>query len=388
MNDRMNEIRGEMSEAGAKRYSRIKIRLSFADLAVTFAFISVLAFSGISRDIVAALKPFAADDYVLFMLFLLSVGTASGILGLPLDFYGSYIVEHRYGLSHQGILQWLGERCKSIGVGLVLGIPVALAFYYFLKAAGGLWWLYFGSLVFIIAVVLARIAPTVIYPLFYRFTPLQDEALARQLAELLDSHHILFRGIYTFNMSKDTRKANAGFTGIGRGKRIILSDTLIENFTPAEIRVIFAHELGHYLGRHISKNIILSGIVIFVTFFLCGRLYDTTLAAAGYAFVYDIAALPILLFYLSLFSLLVMPLTNIISRAYEREADLFALRIGRDRESFISSMEKLARLNLADMDPHPAIEFLFYGHPSIRKRIEFARAVEIQEPEMKSLPEK
>ncbi len=185
---------------------------------------------------------------------------------------------------------------------------------------------------------------------------------------------ISITGIYSFNLSKDTKKANAGFTGIGRSKRIILSDTLIEHFTPDEIAVIFAHEMGHYKKRHIVKSIVLGTVSIFLSFFLCGELYRLTLAHLGYINVYDIAAIPILFFYLTLFSLVTMPLSNALSRRYEREADRYALDATRDRDSFISSMEKLAELNLADRDPNQVTEFMFYSHPSIKKRIALARS--------------
>ena len=190
---------------------------------------------------------------------------------------------------------------------------------------------------------------------------------------------LAFRGIYTFNMSKKTRKANAGFTGIGRTRRIILSDTLVENFSPREIAVIFAHEMGHYKKRHILKNLVLGAAIIFLSLRLCGYVYSATISAMGYGRIHDVAALPVLLLYLSLFSLAIMPMTNAISRRYEVQADTFALETTGDRESFITSMEKLAEQNLADRNPHPVEEFVFYSHPSIGRRVAFARGYKLPE---------
>ncbi len=362
-----------LSRENAKRYNTLKIRIAVIDLAVSAAFIGVLAFSGVSRWLVVLLQPFAGNEYLLFIYFICAIAFTAALAGLPLDFYMSYLVEHRFGLSRQSIPAWLFERTKSAVLSVTLGIPVALAFYYFIQISGEWWWLYFGALVFLIAVILARLAPVLIYPLFYTFTPLKDEALRERLSRLLETHGIGFRGIYTFNMSKDTRKANAGFTGIGRSRRIILSDTLLERFTHDEITVVFAHEMGHYLRRHIAKNILLSGIIIFAAFFLCGSLHSWSIESLGYASPHEIAALPILFFYLSLFGLVLTPLTNALSRHYEREADRFAIECTGDARSFIASMEKLASMNLSDREPHPLVEFFFYSHPPIKKRIEAAR---------------
>jgi len=136
---------------------------------------------------------------------------------------------------------------------------------------------------------------------------------------------------------------------------------------------VFAHEMGHYRRRHILKGIVMSTVIIFISFFLCGESYRLTLALYGYTQVYDIAALPILFFYLALFGLLITPLSNAVSRRYERAADRYALEVTGDSGAFISAMNKLADLNLADREPNPVTEFLFYSHPSIKKRIAFAR---------------
>jgi STE24 endopeptidase len=238
--------------------------------------------------------------------------------------------------------------------------------------AGELWWLYFGLAAAAAAVVLARLAPVVIFPLFYRFSRLEDGEIAERISGLLRSRNVGFEGIYSFNMSRDTKKANAGFAGMGRGKRIILSDTLVKEFTPGEIAVIFAHELGHYQLMHLWKGLGLTIGIILLSFYLCGQAYAATVAAMGFAGLHEIPAIPILILYLSVFGFLIMPATNAFSRAHEREADRYALEATGDAASFISSMERLADMNLSDRDPHPAVEFLFHGHPSIRKRIAFA----------------
>ncbi len=358
-----------------KEYNKIKVRISIADIFIDITLLAILAFSGISVFI-AGFASDTGNEYLNFILFIILIGVIFSVIGFPLSFYGSFILEHRFELSNQTVLKWFLERGKSSLVGALIGIPVAVTFYFLLKSAGELWWFYFSLFIFFVSVFLAKIAPVVIFPIFYKFRELENEELKMRLKEILNNVNIDIKGIFSFNMSKDTKKANAGFTGLGKSKRIILSDTLLENFSEDEIAVVFAHEAGHYKYRHIVKNILLSTVIIFATFFICGNFYVLTIENMGYEKIYDLAALPVLVFYLTLFSLIMMPLTNFISRKYEFEADRYALEVTGDIESFTSTMEKLAAQNLADREPHPVIEFIFYSHPSIKRRIAAAGETE------------
>ena len=354
-----------------KLYNRIKLRLSIIDLVLDLLLITVLAFSGLSV-LIAAHSGVTGNIYGDFLVFVLIIGVGLSVIGLPFDFYGSYIVEHKFGLSNQTILKWAWERSKSTALSIVIGVPVSLVFYFLIRSMGDKWWLYFAGFIFAISVFFARIAPVVIFPLFYKFTKLEDGEIKEKVEKILADVKINITGIYSFNMSKDTKKANAGFRGLGKSKRIILSDTLLEKFTPDEIAIVFAHEAGHYKHRHIVKNIMFSTVVIFASFYMCSVLHSITIKSMGFENVYDLAALPALVFYLTLSGLIMMPVTNFISRKYEFQADEYAVRITSDLDSFISTMEKLAEINLADKEPHPVVEFFLYSHPSIKRRIEAA----------------
>lgn len=351
-----------------KEYNKIKVRLSLADIFIDLALLVILAFSGISV-LIANIASFTGNEYMNFVMFIFIVGIIFSAIGFPLALYGSYFLEHRFGLSNQTLAKWFLERAKSSFIGALIGIPVAITFYFLLKSAGQFWWFYFSLFVFFVSVFLAKIAPVVIFPIFYKFKELDNLDLKTRLKSILENVNIDIKGIYSFNMSKDTKKANAGFTGLGKSKRIVLSDTLLENFNEDEIAVVFAHEAGHYRHRHIVKNILMSTIIIFATFFICGSLYGLTIENMGFEKIYELAALPVLILYLSIFGLVMMPLTNFISRKYEFEADSYALEVTGDMESFVSTMEKLADQNLADKEPHPLVEFIFYSHPSIKRRI-------------------
>ena len=360
-------------ETAEKQYNRLKHRVTLIDITVSLVLLGFIAFSGISQFISDWTAAFSANSYIRFLLFLMFAGILFALFTLPLDFYSGYILEHRYNLSHQTLLKWIIEKFKSALVNLIIGAPLALAFYFFLVISGPMWWLYFSAALVFFSVILSSLAPVFIFPVFYKFKPLDDDNLRIRIEQMLKQNNIPVSGIFSFNLSKNTRKANAAFAGIGKSRRIILSDTLLERFNLLEICVIFAHEMGHYRRHHILKNILLSTLIYLLGFYVCGTLYEGTISALGYPSIHDIAAIPILFLYLTIFGLIIMPVINYISRRFEVEADAFALEITGDRESFITCMNKLASLNLAEIDPHPLVEFFFYSHPSISRRINFAR---------------
>ncbi len=359
-----------------KEYSKKKLTASVAGMCLDLSVMFFFAFSGISATLMEVISSMTAHEYIQFVLFMTVLGSVISIAGFPLDYYSGFFLEHRFGLSNQSMGQWLWEKVKSAAIGIAVGLPLSLAFFFLLRMTGPLWWLWFGLLAVAVTVLIARIAPAVIFPLFYKFRKIEDGEAADRIRRLLESQGVAFSGIFSFDMSRSTKKANAGFAGIGGGRRIILSDTLLAEFTPAEIVVIFAHELGHYRKHHLLKGLLVTSFSILLSFYLCGAAYGATLSAMGFTSLHEIAALPILLCYIIVFGLLIMPVTNSISRRYERQADQYALEVSGDPKSFISAMERLALLNLADRDPNPAVEFIFHGHPSITKRI--ARAAEFQ----------
>jgi len=371
MEDRENSV-SEKDSAEAKVYSRIKTRLSILGIAVNVALLIIFSFTDISRYLVNYIDFYFFDPYLQFILFALIAGGIFFAVDFLFGWYGGYFIEHEFSLSNQTFFAWFRETLKSSAISLLIALPLMIVFFFLIRTLQGNWWWVFAVVVIFFSMLIARIAPTFIFPFFYKFIPLTEGEVYERITALLRKENISFSGIFSFNMSKNTRKANAGFTGIGRSKRIILSDTLLSEFSSSEIAVIFAHELGHFRGRHILKNVILGSFLIFISFALCGMAYSASIARMGFLHLYDIAAFPILLFYLSIFSLLIMPLTNSISRGFEREADAYALKSTGDTESFISSMRTLSSMNLSDSDPHPIIEFLFHGHPSIKKRIDFA----------------
>ncbi len=355
-----------------KVYNKIKTQLSVLGIIIDLGLLIILAFSPLSKMFAGYIEFYVLNPYVQFLLFISVISVIFFLLSFPLDYFGSFVIEHEFGLSNQSGRKWLIEQGKSSLLGIVIGFPLLMLFYFFIRTTGYNWWIFFSIVLFLFSVLIAKLAPTLIFPIFYKFSPLNNEEISAKISALMDKHGISINGIFQFDMSKNTKKANAGFTGFGKSKRIILSDTLLSNFNAEEIEVIFAHELGHYMKKHIVKNIFMSAVIIFTSFYLCSRLFVITLSLMGFIYPYEIAALPILLLYLTIFSFIIMPITNTVSRFFEVEADTFALQTTGNKTAFVSSMEKLGQVNLADKEPNPIYEFIFYSHPSIEKRVKFA----------------
>jgi STE24 endopeptidase len=372
------ELAGESGQATSehrsrvKTYNRTKLSVSLLRGILLFAFVLVVVASGLSRSI-ASLASFASyDKYLAFLIFAAILGFMEIVVSFPLKFYSGFYLEHTYNLSNQTPFHWLWEQTKALLVGIPLIVPILLVFFYCLEEFGNAWWLPVAAVMFVFTTLLVRIAPKLIFPLFYKFTRLEKETLKERINRLCAEAGFHIEGVFSFNMSKNTKKANAGFTGLGRTKRVILGDTLLENFSEDEIETVLAHELGHYRRGHIWKGILISTVVTFAALFITSRLYLVSLSLFGFEHADDLAALPLLGLWLGLFGFVTGPIMNMISRKHEYEADQYAVTKSRNPSAFIGALNKFAEMNLADSAPNPVVEFLFHSHPSIEKRIKRA----------------
>jgi STE24 endopeptidase len=373
----MNETETEPQnkQALAKKYSRIKQTLSVIETLIMFAVLLFLIFTGNNKILEKFSYSLSGNSYIVVLVFLGLIGFIESAISFPLDFYSGYILEHQYKLSNQSLIKYFEEKAKAAVLGLILGIPIALIFYFILKTYPDYWWIIFGVFMFIFSVLIARVAPIVIFPLFYKFRQIENEPLKIKIMELCDTAGVKVKGVFTFDISKNTKKANAAFTGLGKSKRIIIGDTLLDKFTDDEILSVFAHELGHYKKKHIIKMMAFSTIITFAGLYITSICYVRALPLFHMEYVYTISALPILFLFLSIFAIITSPIANIQSRKYEWQADEFALQMSTDKNSFASALEKLSEQNLADKQPNKIIEFLFHSHPSLQKRIDFARNI-------------
>jgi len=353
----------------AKKYNNIKLGIGISKAIISFVLILIFVWLGYSQILEDYISLSFDDNYIVLLLFIFSIGIITSILFAPVNFYTGFYLEHKYKLSNQTFSKWLWENFKSSLVSLAIGIPILLVFYFTMNQFGDLWWLPFAVVMFFVSVVLAQIFPVLILPIFYKLTPIDNDELKTKIGALASNAGIKIENIYKFDMSKNTKKANAAFTGLGKTKRIILGDTLIDNYSNEEIETVIAHELGHYKKRHIVKNIVFGTVTSFLILFIIAFLYEKSLSWFGFTSITQVAALPLLALWSMLIGVVQMPLGNILSRKFEYEADEYAINSTQKPEEFIHTLEKLTEQNLGDKEPHPFVEWFFYSHPSIKNRI-------------------
>ena len=358
----------------AKQYSRINRRLMVVDLLISGLYILAWLFFGWSEALKAWLLGFTTNDWLLVLLYVVVIGGIMFLLNLPLSYYQGYTLPHRFELSTQKLSDWITDQVKGILISGIIGMIVLEIIYAILRTFPTLWWLWAAVILLIFNVILANLAPTLLMPLFNKFVPLGEEhtELADRLMLLAKRSQTYVRGVFKFDMSKRTKQANAGLTGLGNTRRIIIGDTLLNEFTIDEIETIMAHELGHQVNKDIPLGIIFGSITTLVGLFLASLGLNWVVIALGFTGPADIAAFPMFLIVLGLYSLVTMPLENGFSRWRERRADEYALSLTHNGSAFASALRRLANQNLADADPEAWVEWLLYSHPALGKRIAMA----------------
>jgi len=358
----------------ARRYNRIRRWLGIADFVFGSAFLVILLVTGWTdwlRD-VALRRGF--QNYTLavfvYLFFLLLMGK---VLGFGLDYYG-FRLERKFQLSTQKLRSWLWDEAKGFLVGLVLAGIVVELLYFVIRESPQHWWLITWALFIGLFILLAQLAPVVLFPIFYKFEPLDNEDLRRRLILLSEHAGTRVRGVYRWKLSEKSKKANAALTGLGNTRRIILADTLLDNYAPEEIEAVLAHELGHHVHRHILKSIFVQAGTTLLGFWVANWVLHYAVDRHMFEELSDFANLPLLALTATVLSLLLMPALNAYSRFNERQADRYAFESIVSVEPFISSMNKLAQQNLAERTPSKWIEVLFHSHPAISKRVAAAEA--------------
>jgi STE24 endopeptidase len=257
-------------------------------------------------------------------------------------------------------------------VGLILGTIVVELLYFTIRQWPQHWWMLAWALFMVLFILLAQLAPVVLFPIFYKFEPLENEELRRRLIVLGERAGTRVRGVYRWKLSEKSKKANAALTGLGATRRIILADTLLDNYSEDEIEAVLAHELGHHVHRHILKSIFVQAGITFFGFWAANWVLHYAVDQQMFLQMSDFANLPLLVLVSVVLSLLLMPALNAYSRYNERQADRYAFESIASVAPFISSMNKLADQNLAERTPSKWVEWFFHSHPSISRRLEAA----------------
>jgi STE24 endopeptidase len=361
--------------AESRRYNRIKRWLGLTDFVLGFGLLVVLLATGWTGWLRDLAERIAAQNYAFAVFFyVLMLMIISKMLGTPLDYYG-FRLEHRYNLSNQRLRSWLWDECKGFLIGLVMATVVVELLYMLMRQTPEHWWVVAWIIFLGLVVLLAQLAPVVLFPIFYKFEPLENEELKRRLIVLSERAGTRIRGVYKWHLSEKSKKANAALTGLGATRRIILADTLLDNYSDDEIEAVLAHELGHHVHRHILKSIFVQAAITFCGFWLANEVLRYAVERRHlFETMSDFANLPLLILVSTVLSFMLMPALNAYSRFNERQADRYCFQSVASVDPFISSMNKLAEQNLAEKTPSRWVEWLLHSHPAITKRVAAAEA--------------
>ncbi|HZZ79147.1 MAG TPA: M48 family metallopeptidase [Gemmataceae bacterium] len=361
----------ESASPDVKRYQRLKITVITVNAILSIGWMALLALvagPALAEDTASWGKDWG---WARLLVSAAVLGVTLELLTLPLDYYSGFVLEHQFHLSNQTFAAWLWKRFKGYAVGGTLGLALIFGLYWVLWVAGEYWWLAATGWL-AVTLVLGRLLPVVILPIFYKVTPLENASLIDRLKKLTEGTSLTIQGVYELHLSEETKKANAALAGLGNSRRVLLGDTLLQQFTPEEIEVVFAHEVGHHVHRHLIKSIALSVVLSFAGFGLAHLVLSNAAIWLGYSGFNDPCALPLLLLVLTLFGLSLSPMQNALSRFFERQCDRYALERTQNKDAYRSAFIKLAKINKSDPDPHPLVALLFYDHPPIRERLAMA----------------
>ncbi|MFM8367438.1 MAG: M48 family metallopeptidase [Chloroflexota bacterium] len=367
----------------AKEYARIRRRLWLVDTAFSTVYALAWLFFGWSifvREWLTTLvtgnwSVTTGSNWLIIALYIAIFGGVYSLLTMPLGYYSGFVLPHRFGQSNQSLKDWIVDRIKGLAIGAPLGLLMLELLYIALRLTGELWWLYAAGGLLLFNVILSNLAPVLIMPLFNKYVPLGDEHkdLEERLLNLAKRANTKVKGVFKFDMSKRTKAANAALTGIGNTRRIILGDTLINEFTPDEIETVLAHELGHHVHKDIPFLIISGTLLVTIGLFIASQALNYAVNFFSFASAADVAAFPALSLILGAYGLLTQPLENALSRWRENMADDYALSSTGKHEAFASAFTRLANQNLGEIDPEKWVVFMFYSHPPLGERIAKAR---------------
>ena len=345
----------------ASQYNRIKRRLWLVETLYSLIYtIAWLAFGWATslRYWLTISSPLFQNEWFIIPVFVLIFGGISAIIELPLNYYSGFVLPHAFDQSNETLKDWILDQLKGLAISLPVGLLVLELLYLALRVSGNFWWLWAGLGLLVFQVLIANLAPVLIMPIFNKYVPLGEEhaELAERLIQLAEKSKTKVNGVFKFDMSRRTKAANAALTGIGNTRRIILGDTLINEFSMDEIETILAHELGHHVNKDIPLLIGFGTFSTMIGLFLASIAMNWAVTTFGFKSAADIAAFPALTLILTVYGLLTMPIDNGFSRWRESMADEYALQITGKNEALASGFTRLANQNLGEIDPEKWVE--------------------------------
>jgi STE24 endopeptidase len=326
---------------------------------------------------ITRLRPLQTALYWLQFILTVSVVT------FPLVVYEGYFREHKYGLLNQSFGPWMREQSITLVVNVVLGGILVVLLFAIVRHLGKNWWVW-GSVVSILFLMfVSLIAPVYIFPLFNTYTKLQDSRIKDPILSMARANGIPATDVYEFDASRQSNRVSANVSGFGKTQRISLNDNLLNRSTLPEIETTMGHEMGHYVLNHATKGVFMYGVVVVLGFAFLNWFINFALARWGESWgirgVTDVAVSPLATIGLSIYFLIMTPVTNTITRTMEFEADMYGLNAGRQPDG--EANVDLLLGEYRKMDPSPLEEFIFFDHPSGRTRITAAMRWKAEHPE-------
>jgi STE24 endopeptidase len=363
-----------MNEDKSARYHRLGRRAAILSTLWTGAVLVALLLTGASaglREWTASMA--GAHPTLIVALYVLVLSIGFDVVTLPFGFYRGLVLERRFGLSTETLAHWLRDHVKAVLIGVVFAEMAGMFVYLALRHSPSWWWAIAGAGYSIVAIVLVSLAPVVLLPLFFTFKPLEKATLCDRLTALASKAGTRIMGVYEWTLSDRTKKANAALTGMGNTRRILLSDTLLAEYSDDEIEVILAHELAHHVHRDIWASVLYDSALTFTGFFAAHLMLQRAVPYFRLHGIADPAGIPILLLSAGTIGLCVKPLLNAVSRSHERRADAYALKMTENPQAFITAMKRLGQQNLAEESPSKLVQAFFYTHPPIKERLRAAQ---------------
>lgn len=346
---------------------KFEVFMALIDIPITL----VLIFSGFFGWLDQTLQSFSLQGYSLAITYCFAVGILLSLLKLPSSLYSQFVIEARYGFNKMTFGLFIKDLIKGIVLSLVFGVPLLLLVFWFYEKAGSVWWVYAFTALSLFQLFIAAVYPTLLAPLFNKFTPLADGNLKDSIYTLAKQISFSLSGIYTIDGSKRSAHSNAYFAGMGKMRRIVLFDTLMKQLTEPEIIAVLGHEMGHNKLKHVQKQLVFGALISFLSFWILSRamtwpaLYTAFHAGAPAAY----KAFVLFTLFSGVFTFWLTPITHYFSRKYEYEADQFSKQVTGKPEDLATSLIKMSKENLSNLTPHPLYSAYHYTHPTTLERI-------------------
>ena len=365
--------RDESVQSRAAALAASRRRLFLSGTALNLALPMLIWVGGLSADGWALLT--VLPHWVATALYLLGFWALLSLANAPLAFWGGHVLQHRYGLSRQTASGWLVEWCKGTGVALLVATFASVAFYATVWSFAEHWWWTFGAVLSVASLLFTYLTPYVIVPLFFRPRPLDRPEIVEAVVRLIRKAGTEVAGVCSLDFSRRTNEANAAVLGLGGSRRVALADTLLERFTLPEIQSVVAHELAHHVHRDMLRLFVLQTGVLFAGLYAASYLAPFASSTFSGPELGSIVDFPLIWAAAEVAGLLLMPIGNAVSRAFEASADRYAVRLTGDPAAFVAAMRRLASQNLVEERPPRWAELVLYTHPPIYRRIGAAREV-------------